>query len=249
MKVPRQERKKSESGIYHVMMRGINQQLLFEDDDDCKKMMQILADVKAVSKCKLLAFCLMGNHLHVLLQEEHEKLELIMKRIGARYVYWYNLKYKRCGHLFQDRYKSEAIVDDKHLLGVTRYIHHNPLQAGRCKTLAGYRWSSYREYVRKQNIVDTELIFGMVNKKEFEELHKKENTEIFLDYKEKVFRMSDEEAKKAIKKLSDCSNVAEFQKIDSATQRHYAKKFKEIGLSIRQISRLTGVSKGIVERS
>ena len=61
--------------------------------------------------------------------------------------------------------------------------------------------------------------------------------------------MSDEEAKEMIKEISDCGNVAEFQKIDTVAQRWYVKKFKEAGMSIRQISRLTGISKGIVERS
>ncbi len=63
----------------------------------------------------------MGNHVHLLMKEEKEKIERIFRRIGARYVYWYNWKYKRYGHLFQDRFKSEAVEDDTYFVTVLRY--------------------------------------------------------------------------------------------------------------------------------
>jgi len=249
MTVPRRERKRSATGIYHVMMRGINQQNIFDDDEDCAKMMQTLADVKAVSRCGILAYCLMGNHCHFLLKEENESIDQIIKRIGARYVYWYNVKYKRSGHLFQDRYKSETVENDVHLLSVVRYIHQNPLKAGLCDRSLIYRWSSFGEYVGQQNIVDSAIVLGLVNGEEFEEFHKKEDEEAFLDNKKPLLRFTDEEARGIIKKISNCSSVAEFQQNVTAVQRHYIKSFKESGISIRQINRLTGVSRGVVERS
>jgi len=249
MTVPRRERKRSTTGLYHVMMRGINQQDIFENDENYEKMIQTMADVKAVSKCRIFAYCLMGNHCHFLLKEEHESIGQVIKRIGTRYVYWYNVKYKRSGHLFQDRYKSETIENDRHLLSVVRYIHQNPLKAGLCDSSLGYRWSSYGEYIVKQNIVDTALVLGLVNVKEFEEFHKKENEEAFLDNNKTLLRFTDEEAREIIKKISDCSSVTEFQGKDAVVQKQYVKRFKEAGVSIRQINRLTGISKGVVERS
>ena len=68
--MPRQARRKSESGIYHIMLRGINQQQIFEDSEDYEKFLQILKDCKAVSEYKLFAYCLMGNHIHLLIQED-----------------------------------------------------------------------------------------------------------------------------------------------------------------------------------
>ena len=116
--MPRQARKKSESGIYHIMLRGINKQQIFEDEEDFQKFIQVLKECKAVSEYKLFAYCLMGNHIHMLIKPEKEPLELVFKRIGSRYVYWYNWKYRRTGHLFQDRYKSEPINDDSYFLTV-----------------------------------------------------------------------------------------------------------------------------------
>jgi len=99
---------KSNSGIYHVMIRGINKQLILD----------VLRKCKVVSEYKIYAYCFLGNHIHLLLKVEKENLEQIFKRIGARYVYCFNQKYKRSGHLFQDRFKSEPIEDDSYSLAV-----------------------------------------------------------------------------------------------------------------------------------
>ena len=98
--MPRQARKKSESGIYHIMLRGVNGQQIFEEQEDCDKFLQVLKDCKAISGYKVFAYCLMGNHIHILLQEKNEPIEVLMKRIATRFVYWYNIKYQRVGHLF-----------------------------------------------------------------------------------------------------------------------------------------------------
>lgn len=84
------------------MLRGINRQALFWDDEDCEKFLQCLCETKDASRFVLHAYCFMGNHVHLLIQESGEPLEQILKRLGVRYVYWYNRKYKRSGHLFQE---------------------------------------------------------------------------------------------------------------------------------------------------
>ena len=106
--MPRQERKKSKTGIYHVMLRGINQQTIFEDEEDNQRFLQTLKDYQEKSGYIIYAYCLMGNHIHLLMKEGEEDIGLAFKRIGVSYVYWYNWKYERRGHLFQGRFKSEA---------------------------------------------------------------------------------------------------------------------------------------------
>ena len=91
----------------------------------------------------------MTNHVHLLIKERNEDLGIVFRRIGAKYVYWYNHKYKRRGYLFQDRYKSEAVESDEYLLTVLRYIHQNPVKAGISKNVRSYPWSSYNEYITK----------------------------------------------------------------------------------------------------
>ncbi|WP_198543854.1 transposase [Petroclostridium xylanilyticum] len=101
----------------------------------------------------------MNNHIHLLLKEGKEAISQAMKRIGASYVYWYNMKYERYGHLFQDRYKSEKVEDDKYLLTVLRYIHQNPIKAGIVEEAIKYKWSSYIEYISQKGIL-TDIDFG-----------------------------------------------------------------------------------------
>lgn len=96
------------------MLRGINQQQIFEDNEDFEKLLQVLKDCKAISEYKIFAYCLMGNHVHLVIKEGKEPIEQIMKRIATRFVYWYNVKYQRVGHLFQDRFKSEPVENNEY---------------------------------------------------------------------------------------------------------------------------------------
>ena len=149
------------------MLRGINKQTIFEDDEDNEKFLQVIKDCKATSGFELYGYCLMGNHAHLLLKETPETLGQIVKRIASRYVWWFNWKYLRCGHLYQDRFKSEAVEDDPYFAVVLRYIHQNPMKAGICESIGDYKWSSYNEYIRKSRIIDCDLALGIIGKEDF----------------------------------------------------------------------------------
>jgi len=247
--MPRQARQKSTSGIYHIMLRGINQQVIFEDEEDNKKFIETLKTYKAVSGYKIFAYCLMSNHLHLLIKVEKEELDLIFKRIAGSYVYWYNWKYYRRGHLFQDRFKSEPVEDDSYFLTVLRYIHQNPIKAGIVKNVDEYAFSSYNDYISGNNeLVDLDFAFSIISKEYFIAFSKEKNDDKCLDYDEKDFRLSDADARKVIQKVSKCRNGTEFQALEIKQRDRYIRKLKAMGLSIRQISRLTGISKGIIER-
>ena len=243
----RTARIKSDSGIYHVMIRGINKQLIIEDEEDNQKLKNILQECKELCGYELYAYCFLGNHIHLLIKEGKESLEQIFKRIGSRYVYYFNQKYKRVGHLFQDRFKSEPIADESYLLTVLSYIHNNPVQAGISKTAAEYRWSSYKAYLEKASFVDVGFVLAMLTKEQFVEMHKRPSQDNILDINEDNFRITDAEALQMIKETYgiDSNGVAG---MEMSERNQYIRKFKEMGLSIRQISRVTGVSKGIIER-
>lgn len=249
--MPRAAREKTDSGIYHVMLRGVNKQQIFEDKEDYEKFIQILWDCKGISKFELYAYCLMGNHIHILLREDKEPLETIFRRIGSRFVYWYNIKYERHGHLFQDRYKSEPIDDDAYFMVALRYILRNPVKAGLCKYAKDYRYSSYNDYFSysEKTLSDTEKGFELVGKDKFEEYINTDNNDSCLEIETgNAKRITDEKAKQIIHKKAKCDSVSAFQELPKAKRDKLLKVLKEQGLSIRQISRLTGVPKGIVER-
>ena len=247
--MPRAKREKSTTGIYHVMLRGINQQEIFEEPEDYDKFISVLKDCKEISKFKLYAYCLMSNHIHLLIKEEGEDIGQIIKRIGSRFVYWYNTKYQRAGHLFQDRYRSEPLDDPEYFNTVLIYIHRNPVKAQICEYPKEYTYSSYNEYVSKADITDTDYVLSYWNKEQFEELNDCELPGECLDVSEtRVIKVTDEEAKRIIKRISKCENSTEFQALEKKQRDKYLKKIKEKGVSIRQISRLTGVSYSIIQR-
>lgn len=98
--MPRQARKKSETGIYHIMVSGINHQTIFDDAEDCDKFINTMQQSKEKFAIELYGYCLMGNHVHLLLKVK-DSLALLMQSICSSFVYWYNCKYDRVGHLFR----------------------------------------------------------------------------------------------------------------------------------------------------
>ena len=251
--VPRAARKKSKSGIYHIMIRGINRQYIFQDEDDCFKFIRTIQDYKEKCGYEVYAYCLMGNHAHILLKVIKEPLEQIMRRICGRYVYWYNQKYDRIGSLFQGRFKSEPVEDDTYFLTVIRYIHQNPVKAGLVSRQEDYKWSSFNEYIKNAEFVDVDLVLNIFSssdiekaRKMFIEYNKKQAYDVCLDIEEKR-RITDKEALIIIKEVCQVEDVSEIQKFDIPKRDHYLKRLKiDHGLSIRQIERITGINRGII---
>ncbi|WP_338011674.1 transposase [Desulforamulus putei] len=135
---------------------------MFLDDRDKQRFLDTLAGIKDKFNCKFYAYCLMNNHVHLVVDTNGSDISQIMKSLNVSYVMYFNRKYERCGHLFQDRFRSEVIDNDRYLLEVTRYIHLNPVRAKMVKDAAHYPWSSYSVYIGRdgnpRNLVDTSLV-------------------------------------------------------------------------------------------
>jgi putative transposase len=252
--MPRTARKKSKSGIYHIIMRGINRQTIFEDEEDCGQFLEALQRYKEKSDYQVYAYCLMGNHVHLLLKIGIEPLEQVMRRLCGSYVYWYNNKYQRVGNLFQDRFKSEPVEDDQYFQIVQRYIHQNPVKAGLIKRVEGYKWSSFHEYINQANLVNVNFLLEMMSD------DKEKATQKFIEYTNVMSeyecldiddqadqRIRDEEARGIIKKVCNVKNAIDLQQLDCKTRNTYLKMLKQkYNLSIRQIERITGINRGTV---
>ncbi len=251
MSMPRQARRKSENETYHIMMRGINRQQIFEDEQDNEKFLQIIKEYREISGYRVFAYCLMGNHIHLLMKFDKEPIEMAMKRICGRFVYWYNTKYGRVGHLFQDRFKSEPIDDDDYFVACLRYIHQNPEKAGICRT-DQYKYSSYGSYlaIEADGIIDTSVLYSIIPEDQYKLLNEKTEEKAFLDIPDrKRDRLTDEEAGRLIYRVCRCNNVSEFQALDRKQRLKHIKSIKQKGVGTRQICRLTGESYYIVQKS
>ena len=127
----REARQFSKTGLYHILFRGMNHCHLFEEEKDYEKFLEILKKVQDEMSYEIYAYCLMSNHVHILLRESTLKdITKIMRKILTKYAGWFNRKYKRSGSLIANRYKSEAVEDDKYIFSLVRYIHQNPIKAG-----------------------------------------------------------------------------------------------------------------------
>jgi len=247
--MPRESRKRSNSGVYHIMLRGINRQQIFEDDEDYSRFLETLAKYREECGYSLYGYCLMPNHVHLVLREGKQPLETIMRRIGASFVYWYNAKYARTGHLFQDRFKSEPVESDAYLLTVIRYVHWNPVKAGLCSTLEAYPYSSYAQYYESQGMIDNTVIAGMMGEVEFKEFHSTPGKEECLDVREGTKqRVTDEQAAALMRSLTGCQNPSEYQSLTVEKRDEGLRELLKHGVSIRQASRITGISFGIVRK-
>lgn len=246
--MPRRAREKSSLCIHHVILRGINRQIIFEDEYDYLQFISILKYYKELCEFKLYAYCLMDNHIHLLIEHTSVGLEIIMKKIEVKFVRWYNRKYQRVGHLFQERFKSEPVNDMRYLKTVFRYIHQNPLKAGVETSLGTYRWSSYHEYMAlDRSFIDIDKILSLFpNHTECMNYLHSISDEKCMEHNSSS-RLPDTEALKIIREQTSCKSPSDFQRLELFTRNQYLQMLYCSGLSIRQLSRLTGISRTVIK--
>ena len=261
----RKIREKSGTGIYHVMLRGINRQDIFNDEEDYRRFLTVLSHMVCPSdettgkplppRCLFYAYCLMPNHVHLLIRENTDCLSEAVKRIAVAYAQYYNKKYERFGHLFQDRFRSEPVNDGSYFFTLLQYIHQNPVAAGLSADVDSYPWNSWGEYVRHatgiQTICCTQHVLARMP---LEELHDFVNTllpatDSMLDFDSGVEKNSDEEVRRFLKDTCGLRTPQDIQLYPRERQLDIVRLVRDYGASLRQISRLTGLSYGIVRRA
>lgn len=250
--MPRAARVRSETGLHHVMVRGINRQNLFIDDEDRFRYLERLDEAKGRSGCTAYAYCLMDNHIHLILGEGSETIGQMMKRLGSAYVFWYNRKYERVGHLFQDRFLSEPIQDEAYLLAALRYVHQNPVKAGIVSCCEEYRWSSYRAYVgcggTFPRLVDTSTVLDRLGgSRRFADFHQVLGTDDLIDV-HTADRLSDAEALRVLESVLG-DRLRYLQQSENEERDRLLLKAKSVpGVSQRQLARLTGLPRSTIRR-
>ena len=253
--MPRQPRKISSSGIYHVIIRGINMQRIFEDGEDYTVFLDFLRLAKDASNVTVLAYCLMDNHAHLVIEQGEEPIGSMMRRFASKYAFWFNQKYGRLGYLFQDRFKSEAVESDSYLVTVLRYVYNNPVKAGLCNSAGDYAWSSHRVLGKTSNMIDTKRLEALCDIDDLlspmEEDKEKDVTEaksLPLEVDDLLRqRKTDATIAQVMLRSSGAANTSAFQSLDKEYQKLATMAMLEEGASIRQIARITGLSKGLVE--
>lgn len=247
MKLARYSCQKSESGYYHIILRGVNRQDIFFDEEDREKMLDTLKRFQQETEIIISAWCLMSNHIHLLVKAS-EKLDLFVKKIASSYVYYFNRKYDRVGHLFQDRYRSEPVDSDAYLLTVFRYILQNPAKAGIGKTDA-YPWNSWKTVEGRETFCDIAQILAIVGDwQTLRDYVLQQNEDQCLEA-EGVQAHSEAEALEVALRITGGDNPLNIALQSKEERDEVIAKMKAAGISIRQISRLTGINRNIIQRA
>lgn len=254
----RTKRQYNDIRVYHIIFRGIDRQDIFLENKDKEKFLQILKDEKQKYYFELYSYCLMDNHIHMVVFDEKQQLSKIMQSIAIRYSIYFNKKYDRIGHLFQDRYFSKIVEDREYFVQLCRYIHQNPVKAGISKT-EEYIWSSYNEYIDNAKIIDTKLLFNIFStnlieaKQEFIKFHQiisqfeKEYKDVEIIDKLKI---NDKEAITIICDKLNIKNVKEILNLNNNIRNEKIAQIKKIeGLSNRQLARILGINRKIIDRA
>src|SRR6266404_5236401 len=137
----RKARAEVEGGLYHVITRGNNRRQIFNSPADYEKFLSLLAVQKTKLPFFLYAYCLMSNHVHLLLERQASTVGRIMQRLLTGYAQYYNRRYRRVGHLLQGRHKAILCQSERYLAELVRYIHLNPVRAGMVTRPEDYEYS------------------------------------------------------------------------------------------------------------
>ncbi len=242
-------RKVSGSGIYHVVMRGAGRQLLFEDDRDRRRFLELMHESFTHREVRLLCFCLMPNHVHLIAQGELAALSAAMHLLGTRYALRFNKKSDHCGPVFEDRFYSDPIETDVHLLAALRYVLMNPEHAGICPA-SEYAWSSYSEYDGEAAYCDASLVSDLLgdgssvqalvegaagSRYRFEGKKGADDLEAIGFAREVIGRMN--------------IGLGEIKTLPRHRRSEALRELKSAGLSTRQIERLTGIGRSTIARA
>lgn len=255
--MPRLSRIYSYSKVYHIIIKGIDSQNIFYDNQDRKVFLRYLLENKKQYEYQIYAYCLMVNHVHLIIRVNDEFLSKAIQSLLVRYVSYFNKKYDRSGTLFQDRFKSKLVENQRYFLEVCKYVHRNPEKAGLCKT-EKYEWSSYFEYIKKEEIIDKRVLLHYFNNdiNEFIKFTTKNNDlsqlDDFAEF-EMIERLSDEQlANILVQKfeIKDINQIINYFTDSSKRELEeliaIIKKIK--GTNITQVSRVIRKSRKLIEK-
>lgn len=254
--MPRKTRQKSSTKVYHIIIRGNGKQDIFFEKQDYSKFVKDICQTKEKYEYELYAYCLMSNHVHLVIYDKKDNLSKIIQGLTVRYSSYWNKKYERVGHLFQDRFLSKSVETQSYLKTVCRYIHQNPCKGGVAE-MEKYIWSSYQEFVKENKLIDEKQVLSLFgydrreainNFIEFHKVNKKESTiKDFMEY-EMVEKLKDEEAVKYLVEILELENIQQLSKYNLKEQKDCLKKLKSTkGISSLQIARITGLSRKMIE--
>ncbi len=223
------------------MVQGIAKEYIFDTDEMKNTYLFNLNHYKEDDGIKILAYCIMGNHCHLLLYAPNpDKLGRYMRRVNTRYAQYYNFKTERVGYVFRDRYKSQAIYDTKYVGNCLCYIHNNPINAGIAQKPTDYDYSSYNCYMQRMGIVDFDFAGEFFNTEPSNiiaiarECGTDADCPEWIEIKDNAKTVDD----KAYEILAKYGMPPKFLKLDRPKMVECMRKLQEIGMTQKEIAKI-----------
>ena len=251
-------RKFANSQIYHIILKGIDGQDIFYDDQDKEIFLKQISITKQSFNYVVYSYCLMSNHIHLVIKCKDDLLSKSIQSLSIRYVYYFNKKYERTGSLFQGRFKSKVVENQEYFIEVCRYIHRNPEKAGIALTQS-YKWSSYKEYIGNAHIINKKTLLHDFNNSinDFVYYTTKttddvDNIEDFAEY-ELINNLTDAQLASIIMKKFNISGISQIDSFFKNKPQHTLKKYIKIictisGTNITQVSRVIRINRKLIEK-
>lgn len=251
--MPRKARKEINSKFLHVMIQGINREYIFNNDKDIKVFLKFVKEKIKEFDLSIIAYCVMNNHAHFLIYTENINLvSKLMKMVNTSYAIYYNKNKERCGYVFRDRFKSEEILSQKHLVSCIHYIHNNPVKAKMCLSQSEYKYSSYNEYKNKPYLINKNKVMEILRKYNI-------NIEMFLDETTEKYKFIDDmdpQNKKIIKisvleefcKEKNIGNMNELRSDKSNLKEIAIIMNKDYNFTQKEIAEVIGISRLKIHR-
>ncbi|MCQ2587340.1 MAG: transposase [Treponema sp.] len=243
----RKPREYCEEGLYHTYARGINKQNIFFEREDKDFMLKLIYKYAKKYKIKIHTYVLLDNHFHLEMKDPHKNLSKYMGLICSLYARYFNKKYDRIGHLFQDRFGSNVVNSKKKFLECFRYILQNPENAGICKA-SEYEWSSYHLYKDKDSPIYKDLLFEYLGS--IENLYNYVKEKATMEFIDLELRPSEkiEACINKMRKILHRENTLVPPDWSKEKIGKEIRKLRKAGFSINIIARYTGISRGIIQR-
>ena len=246
-------REHSSTNMYHIILRGNDRSDIFYDKQDKNVFLNIMKITKEKFNYEIYSYCLMSNHIHIVIKVKDEFLSKALQSLEIRYSIYFNKKTNRIGHLFQGRFFSKKIEDLNYFLTVCKYIHRNPEKANIEKT-QDYYWSSFNEYIGKEKYINKKVLLHYFDN----DIEKFKKYTLQNDDEEQLYNLSEfelrsklteEETAEIIKKKFDLKNASDVSLVEEEERKRILLSLKELkGTSLSQIARITKITEYYINK-
>ena len=249
----RRNREYSVSNVYHVVYRGNDRHDIFYDEEDRYVLLKYIKELIKKYNIDVFSYCLMSNHIHLVQKVEKKNFSKAMQSLAIKYSMYFNKKYNRTGHLFENRFYSKKVENLDYFIHLCKYIHRNPEKANLCKT-EEYKWSSFKEYLGKEYIINKNILLHYFDNNleqfvnytltndDLEDLYKFAEFEI-------IKKLTDDELSNIIKAKIGVKNASDISLFNEEKRKSILLDLKLIsGTNLNQLSRVTKINRYYLEK-